>query len=69
MRSYKSIDEFNIIGRGKVFATESIDEGEGLLNSVVLIDGGEYFVRGVESMGKIKEGSPIGILVRDKNIE
>jgi len=62
MKEFKSIDKFRITGRGEVI-TVKLEDTENVVGQTVLIDGEEYKVRGVESMGKIKVGSFVGLLV------
>lgn len=66
---YKSLDTFEINGRGKVFVVENDKDRDrdknDLLGSEVTIDGVNYKVRGVESFAihKIRKGQKIGLLV------
>lgn len=66
---YKSLDTFEIKGRGKVFVVENekdrIRDDNDLLGSEVVIDGQPYVVKGVESfpIHKIIKGQKIGLLV------
>lgn len=71
MKEFKSLGEFEITGRGKVFLVEcdeTVDRDyNNLLNSVVKIDDIEYEIRGVESHTRatIQKGQKIGLLVKE----
>ncbi len=72
MREFKSIDEFNIIGRGKVLLIPSDRERlnssdtKDLLGQIVLIDSKEYIITGIEFQGYRgwRLNDPIACLVR-----
>jgi hypothetical protein len=68
---YKSLDEYELKGRGVVFMVENdkhrSNHGgkDGLIGSVVNINGKDYTVRAVEAFAKIdiSKGDKIGLLV------
>jgi hypothetical protein len=66
---YKSLDTFEIKGRGKVFIVENDKDRDrdnnDLLGSEVIIDGQKYNVKSIESFAilKIAKGQKIGLLV------
>lgn len=66
---YKSLGEYELKGRGRVYIVENEVERDrdnnDLINSEVLIDGVKYKVKGVESflMPIIRKGDNIGLLV------
>jgi hypothetical protein len=66
---YKSIDTYEIKGRGKVFIVvndkERDRDNNDLVGSNVIIDGENYIVKGVESYAipKISKGQLIGLLI------
>jgi hypothetical protein len=71
MKSFKSIDKYNIKGHGTVFSVindETFRRGEcRLIGERVLINEKMYQVKGVESftLEIIQKGMPIGLLVED----
>lgn len=66
---YKSLDTFEIKGKGKVFVVENDKDrnrdNNDLVGSEVIIDGQKYNVKGIEShaIQKIAKGQKIGLLV------
>lgn len=66
---FKSINKFNIIGKGTVFLV-TLQSEENLIGKTVLIDNENYEVRGVEQhavqghYGVYKIGQEVGLLVR-----
>jgi len=62
MLEFKSISKFHITGRGEVIVVKSQSD-KSIVGEVVIIDDGEYKVRGVEVQGYLREGSNIGLLV------
>ncbi len=67
---YKSLDSFEIQGRGKVFIVESDEdtEPEKLLGHMIIIDDNLYTIKGVEHHAvpnpKIYKGDKVGLLVK-----
>ena len=76
MINFKSEDEFNIAGRGRVFSVKNpipptenvwVDDYSFLLDSKVKIDGKEFYVKGVECYsygGPRRMGDNIGLLAK-----
>jgi hypothetical protein len=66
LKKYKSLDKFNIVGRGTVFIVECDIENAGDLHlQTVIIDDEKYFVRGVEKWQRNNDiGQLIGLQVR-----
>lgn len=66
---FVSEDSFYIEGRGRVYVVRAPEEFERgscpILGEDVIIDGTKYHCTGVESMGTIREGDSIGLLVRE----
>jgi hypothetical protein len=66
---YKSLDTYEVKGRGKVFVVKNDKDRDrdknDLIGSAVIIDGMKYLVLGVESFAvqKIAQGDKIGLLV------
>ena len=66
---YKSLDKYEIKGRGTVYIVENeLERGRSnndLINSEVIIDGVKHKVKGVESFAipTIRKGDTIGLLV------
>ena len=66
---YKSLDTYEIKGRGRVFIVENdknrVRDKNDLVGSEVIIDETNYKVKGVESflLPIIKKGQKIGLLV------
>lgn len=71
MTEYKSLDQFELKGRGKVYIVEYKGEtihkskGNPLVGSKVKIDGNEFMIKGIESYGieTISDGQKIGLLI------
>lgn len=65
---YKSLDTYELKGRGKIFIVENDKDRDtsnnDLIGSKVIIDGQQYTVKGVESftLQKINKGQKIGLL-------
>lgn len=63
MIEFKSIEKHTITGRGDVYIVVAQSD-ENLAGKNCTIDGFYFIIKGVESMGKVKAGDKIGLLVR-----